>query len=277
MSVDMGQRLAPAKSGSLGIRVLSAAVLAPPALAALYVGPPYSSVLIVAAGLIGFWEWLRLCTGEHIGRGGWLALAFVAGALLAAAITEYHFAGWLSLLGVMAVLTLQRDESRVGTIWLALGTAYLPVACAAFLWLRADPEAGRTLILWLLFVVWTTDIAAYFSGRAIGGPKLAPHISPKKTWAGLIGGAIAAAVVGPLVLATTSGEMHVARWAAASATLAVVAQVGDLFESAFKRTFGAKEASGLIPGHGGLLDRIDGLLAAALVVAATLWLTGEGQ
>lgn len=277
MNGATGRRLAPAKSGNLGIRIVSAVILAPPALAALYVGAPYSTVLVVAAGLVAFWEWLRLCTGARVGSAAWLALAFVAGALLAAAFAHYRYAGWLSLLGAMSALALHRNQVRGDTIWLALGTAYVPMACAAFLWLRADPQAGRALVLWLLFVVWTTDIAAYGAGRGIGGPKLAPRISPKKTWAGLAGGTLAAAIVGPIVLASATEEFHLARWAAASATLAVVAQVGDLFESALKRTFDAKEASGLIPGHGGLLDRIDGLLAAALVAAATLWLTGEGQ
>lgn len=277
MNGGTGLRLAPAKSRNLGVRVLAAAVLAPPAFAALYIGPPYSTTLVVAVGIVAFWEWVRLCTGGQLGRTAWLALAFVSGALVAAAFGSYEYAGWLALLGTMSVLALHRNEPHTDSIWLALGTAYVPMACAAFLWLRADPQAGRALALWLLFVVWTTDTAAYFSGRAIGGPKLAPHISPKKTWAGLVGGALAAAIMGPIVLAAATGDIHPVRWAAASATLAIVAQVGDLFESALKRRVGAKEASGLIPGHGGLLDRIDGLLAAALVVAATLWLTGEGQ
>lgn len=277
MNAGTGLRLAPARSRNLSIRILAAAVLAPPAFAALYVGPPYSTALVLAVGAVAFWEWVRLCTHGQLGWTSRLALAFVAGALFAATLAHYQYAGWLALTGAMSVLALHRNEPHTNSTWLALGTAYLPMACAAFLWLRADPEAGRALALWLLFVVWTTDTAAYFAGRAIGGPKLAPHISPKKTWAGLVGGALAAAIVGPIVLAIATGDLRLVRWAAASATLAIVAQVGDLFESALKRRVGAKEASGLIPGHGGLLDRIDGLLAAALVVAATLWLTGEGQ
>jgi phosphatidate cytidylyltransferase len=131
-------------------------------------------------------------------------------------------------------------------------------------------------VFWLFAVVWATDTAAYISGRLIGGPKLAPRFSPNKTWAGLIGGALAAALVG-VIAATLMGDAPMPSMALASAGLAVVAQAGDLVESALKRRFGVKDASTLIPGHGGVLDRLDGMLFAAPVFVALMMWTGGVQ
>jgi phosphatidate cytidylyltransferase len=141
-----------------------------------------------------------------------------------------------------------------GTVWIALGTI-------AFLWLAADPAAGRATAFWLLALVWVNDTAAYAAGRLIGGPRLAPRISPNKTWAGFWGGVLAAAATG-WIAAVLAGGSPLAL-AGVSLVLAVAAQLGDLAESLAKRHFGVKDSSQLIPGHGGLLDRVDGLLAAA--------------
>jgi phosphatidate cytidylyltransferase len=157
--------------------------------------------------------------------------------------------------------------------WVALGIVYIGVPVAAILWLR---DQDRETAFWLLLVVWATDIMAYTAGRLIGGWKLMPQVSPKKTWAGLIGGVIGAAIVGGLV----ADGLHLAidAWllAAASAVLALVSQAGDLFESAVKRHFHAKDSGALIPGHGGILDRIDGLMAAAPAAAVFCLLLGGG-
>ena len=128
-------------------------------------------------------------------------------------------------------------------------------------------------MLWLFAVVWATDIGAYAAGRTIGGPKLAPAISPNKTWSGLAGGVALAAAVGAIA-AWIQGAVDVVLLAAVSGVLAVVAQGGDLLESRLKRRVGAKDSSNLIPGHGGFLDRFDGILAAALVVSGSIWLRG---
>jgi phosphatidate cytidylyltransferase len=129
-------------------------------------------------------------------------------------------------------------------------------------------------LLWVLGVVWATDTGAYIAGRRIGGPKLAPRVSPNKTWAGLFGGIAAAGLVGLAAAALVAG---VSPWIAAplSAALAIVEQAGDLFESAVKRRFGVKDSSNLIPGHGGVLDRVDGLLSVSLAVAALSWMVGH--
>jgi phosphatidate cytidylyltransferase len=128
--------------------------------------------------------------------------------------------------------------------------------------------------VWLLLVVWTTDIGAYFAGRSIGGPKLAPRISPGKTWAGLVGGMAAAGLVGGLLTALAGAGFWLA--AGLGALLAAVAQAGDLFESRLKRHAGVKDSGHLIPGHGGLLDRIDGLVFAAPTFALVVALMGQG-
>lgn len=158
-------------------------------------------------------------------------------------------------------------------VWVAVGAVYvgLPVLC--ILWLR---DEDRETALWLMAAVWATDSAAYGAGRIIGGWKLLPSVSPNKTWAGLAGGVVGAAIVGALL--TAGFGLKASPWtlAAASAILALVAQGGDLFESAVKRHFGVKDAGRLIPGHGGLLDRIDGLLAAAPVAAIFCLALGGG-
>jgi phosphatidate cytidylyltransferase len=153
-----------------------------------------------------------------------------------------------------------------GNGWLAGGVAYLVLPCAALLWLRHDAADGRALAFWLIAVVWATDIGAYFAGRLIGGPKLAPAISPNKTWAGLLGGAVAAALVGAVTTTLTAADSLPAM-VTVSVMLGVCAQLGDLAESSLKRRFGAKDTSALIPGHGGVLDRVDGLMTAALLLA----------
>ena len=143
----------------------------------------------------------------------------------------------------------------------------------AFLWLHGLPIVGPWLILWLCAVVAATDTGAYFAGRAIGGVKLAPRVSPGKTWSGLAGGVAFAALVGG-ALGAFVDRLPFWQGAFGGACLAVVAQLGDLFESGVKRNFHVKDASGLIPGHGGMLDRMDGLVAATTVAAAAVWLNG---
>jgi phosphatidate cytidylyltransferase len=136
----------------------------------------------------------------------------------------------------------------------------------ALIWLRNDAPAGRDLVLWLVVSVWAVDIGAYVAGRLIGGPRLAPSVSPNKTWAGLAGG-VGLAAATSAGFAGANGHPHLFGPAALGALLGCTAQAGDLAESWVKRRFGVKDTSGLIPGHGGLLDRVDGLLIVALVVA----------
>jgi phosphatidate cytidylyltransferase len=155
------------------------------------------------------------------------------------------------------------------------GLAYVAVAGAAMLWLRYDPVAGRADVLFLLVVVWAGDIGAYLIGRWIGGPRMAPHISPGKTWSGAVGGLLAAVAAG-LVAAHVLSDATTWRVVVVAATLGIVAQAGDLLESFVKRRLAVKDSGHLIPGHGGLFDRLDGVMAAAPVAAVLALTLGPG-
>jgi phosphatidate cytidylyltransferase len=267
------QLLIPDNLSPLAQRVLAALVLAPPVLLALYLGSPYSDLLIFAAAGISAWEWARLCGGGSLQLTGMAVIASVLLAVLSAALGSYEIAAWVVVVGAMAVAVIAANHQQESVSWYVGGVLYLSWSCIAFIWLRQDETLGVIGILWLLLVVWGTDIGAYFAGRSLGGPKLAPRFSPNKTWSGLAGGGATAALVG-LVAAIWMPEMPMLLLAILSAMIAVVAQIGDLFESSLKRRFDAKDSSNLIPGHGGLLDRIDGVLAASLAVAAIAWLAG---
>lgn len=267
MTGDMARRSAPGKWSGLGLRVLTGALLAPPVLLTLYAGPPYSDALLIAAGGVAAWEWARLCRGGQWDLSVGLAIGSVALSIAVAAAGVPSVATWLAAAGAMAVLVYAaRGQPQADAAWTSLSVAYIAPAFLAFQWLRGQGDEGFWTVLWLMALVWATDVGAFFAGRLIGGPKLLPAVSPKKTWAGLFGGMLAAAAIG--LCAAALGGGAALRLALGSAALALVAQLGDLFESGLKRRFGAKDSSGLIPGHGGLLDRIDGLIAVSLVYGA---------
>lgn len=259
------------KSG-LGLRLASALILVPVALLAVIFGTPWFDALVVAFGAVMAWEWGRL-----VGGGPLMPSAVIGVIAVVAAILAIHVVpAWqsIALLGLGAVLAAAvTGVGRGKAGWYALGVLYVGLPCIAILWLRAG-ELGLETLLWIFALVWATDTGAYFAGRAIGGPKLMPSVSPKKTWAGLAGGVIAAALAGAvagLLIDQASPWML----AAVSVVLAVIEQTGDLGESALKRRFGVKDSGGLIPGHGGALDRVDGLVTVVLAVAVVSALSGE--
>ncbi len=177
---------------------------------------------------------------------------------------------WFEGLIIAGCLVLIREWWRLcagaAIAWPAIGVAYIALAGGALIYLRSGGETGRDALFWLLSVVWASDIGAFAAGRLIGGPRLAPRISPNKTWAGVAGGLLAAAAAGGTAIFVLGGGPA---WLATAlgAGIGAVAQAGDLAESALKRRFGVKDAGGWIPGHGGLLDRVDGLMIAAVVAA----------
>ena len=252
-----------AHGGELTLRICSALVLAPLAIGTAYLGGwPFALFWSLAA--IGvFWEWSALVAGDRRGSivmvGGAalvISLALAAGGRLGAAIL-------VIALGIVATATIAPKRQRE---WVAGGLPYAGTIGIAPIVLRSDPEDGFVAMIFLFAIVWTTDVAAYFVGRMIGGPKLLPRVSPKKTWSGAIGGLAAAvlAAIAVVKLAGLSGWLSIALIAA---ILSAVAQAGDLFESQLKRRFGAKDSGHLIPGHGGLMDRLDGFVFAAAVAA----------
>jgi phosphatidate cytidylyltransferase len=155
---------------------------------------------------------------------------------------------------------------RSGDPWLAGGVFYLGLPCVCLVWLRGDPEFGRVWVFWLLAIVWSSDVGAYLTGSLIGGPRLAPRISPKKTWSGFAGGLVFACLAGA-IMTSALGLSDFFGISVASVAVGLCAQVGDLFESWVKRAFGVKDSGALIPGHGGLLDRIDALMVASAATA----------
>ncbi|MGK2871444.1 MAG: phosphatidate cytidylyltransferase [Alphaproteobacteria bacterium] len=258
----------PGFPSDLKIRALSALVLAPIVLGAVWLGDLPFLLMIAVAIILMACEWARLtCAPNWYIEGCILAVSGVAAAQLIVQSGETSGVLQISLVCV----TILAGMSLIGFMgwvrgeqlrWRLLGVPYISLGPASLVWLREQENVGLTLILWLLLVIWAMDIGAYFAGRAIGGPKLAPRVSPNKTWAGLIGGMTSAAIVGGAV-ASVSGFRPVLLLAVVSALLGAWSQAGDIAESYVKRHFGVKDMSNLIPGHGGILDRLDGLLFAA--------------
>ncbi|HWE75259.1 MAG TPA: phosphatidate cytidylyltransferase [Stellaceae bacterium] len=255
---------APHSSG-LTLRILSASVMVPVALAAVWFGSPYLPALVALLGAGMGWEWARM---SRLRSPSATLLVILGPFVSACAMAFGDEAGSVVLAIVFAggVALAERDLRL--RIWGALATLWIALPCAAILWLDRG-AFGREHIIYLFAVVWASDIGAYAFGRLIGGPKLAPALSPNKTWAGAIGGLGCAMVIGALAAAAfTDGSP--ALLLAISAVVAIAAQVGDLIESFAKRCFNVKDSGALIPGHGGLLDRLDSLLLAALALALAL-------
>jgi len=247
-------------------RVLSALVLAPIALGMAWAGPwPFAGLLCIAAILMAHELGRMLLESGDLAKVSLLALAGMAAVLLTALGTVPGAV--LVTIGFMLV-GLANRLARGQKLWTGVvAYLYLCLPLIAFAWLRVSPQEGLLAVVWLLMLVWMTDTFAYLSGSMIGGPKLAPRISPSKTWAGFVGGIIGATLVG-VAAAELWGQASHLQLGAVSAAVGMLAQLGDLFESALKRRAGLKDSGRLIPGHGGLLDRVDGLVAAAGGVGA---------
>jgi phosphatidate cytidylyltransferase len=257
----------------LRTRTIFGALMAAIALAAVFLGDVVFGALIGAGAVILGWEWVRLCGEGRFGRTGIVVAGTLAAICVLAFLDHVALALSGSLVGAVAVFVVARLGARTRPLWAAAGMIYIGIPVVALIWLRGHEWSGERLILWLMLSVAATDIGAFFAGRLIGGPRLAPRISPKKTWAGLGGAMVASALVGA-AFGWLDGQAPPARiLAVAGVVLAVVAQIGDLGESWVKRRFGAKDSSQLIPGHGGLLDRVDGLIVAAAVLALFQWIS----
>lgn len=252
----------PPRWSDLRRRLLSAALLVPPLVATVVLGGVVWTLTVAAIMALLAWEWVRLCRAPAA-RLGRPASPPQAGS------------------NALARLWRLPGGGPIASFWLPLGLVGIAVVGGAMLWLRRDPIVGLSNTLFLCLVVAAADVGGYAFGRTIGGPRLAPRVSPNKTWAGAIGGVLSAMVAGALAgyaLPSGAGVLAASPVGALSVAglLAVVATAGDLFESWIKRRCDVKDTSGLIPGHGGLLDRLDGLLAAAPVAALLAWRADAG-
>lgn len=261
------------KRGSFELRVLSALALAPLPIAAVWFGSPWLPLLTAAAAAVMAWEWGRLCRHGRFGATEIVLVGAVLAAVATAALAPFALAVGFAFAGAGLVFWAAHERADRDARWTAAGVLWVGLPCIALLWL-AHAEARRATLLWILAVVWATDIGAYAVGRLAGGPRLAPRLSPHKTWSGLIGGVISAGLAG-WITAALLGISPALPLILTSAGLAIVEQFGDLAESMAKRRFGVKDSSGLIPGHGGLLDRVDGLLAVIPAVALLTVLGGR--
>jgi phosphatidate cytidylyltransferase len=248
-------------SRNLWQRVAAALVLAPVAIAAAYAGGWWWAVLVTLATIGLYVEWLTVtCSARTIGVtvAGSVALALAMPFL---AVGRVEGALVVLALGIIAV-AVRSPQPR---IWVVGGYLYAAAAQLASVAVRIDEVAGLSALILVLLVVWGTDIGGYFAGRGIGGPKLWPRVSPKKTWSGAIGGFVASLAIAAGFSALGYGKPLPLLVLAAA--LSIAAQFGDLFESAVKRHFGVKDSSHIIPGHGGLMDRLDGFVAAIVLAA----------
>ncbi|MET0431500.1 MAG: phosphatidate cytidylyltransferase [Hyphomicrobium sp.] len=248
----------------LRLRVVSGVVIGVVALAMLYWSPGAFALLTFLVAAAMSWEWGAIVRGTMPDSG---LIVHILTVLAAAILTAGDMAGLAivaAIVGaaVVAVLTMATDRTRLS----GAGVLYTALPVVALGWLRSDETLGFLATLFVVLAVVITDIGAFAAGRTIGGPKLWPQISPNKTWSGLIGGISAAAIAG-ILFSWLSGTGGAAWLAGLGLIVGLVAQGGDLAESALKRHFGRKDSGDLIPGHGGFMDRMDGLVSASVAAA----------
>lgn len=249
------------------MRAGMAAILAPLGLWAVYVGGWPLILATAACGVVAGFEWTRMASQAEI---AWVRMAQYA--LLGATAAGAAYAGSQSIelvalvaLGGAVLAGALAVVGKGSLSSMAFGAIYTSLPFGCFVWIRELAGQGPWLLMAILAIVWTTDIGAYFAGRGFGGPLLSPKDSPNKTWNGAIGALVCAGLAGAAVARAGGGDF--AHWLAFGLVLSVVSQLGDLLESRFKRLYGVKDTSGLIPGHGGVLDRLDGLMAATVAAA----------
>jgi len=269
------QTRAPLIGADLSVRAAAAVVLAALALIAAWIGGFWFMALWFVGGAVALWEWQRLIGGERL----WARIAVGALTLLAVAPLALHGAkSWTVAAMAIGAVAAGAAGGRSGrAVWTAAGVFYAAAILAAPTLLDASPAYGFAAILWLFAVVWGADTFAFLGGRLIGGPRLLPRVSPGKTWSGAIVGTFAGAVAGAVVgFLAMHGGVRLAPLFWLGVAAAIVGQIGDLGESAMKRHFTVKDSSRLIPGHGGVLDRLDAFVAAAVFAALVGWARSDG-
>lgn len=254
---------------SLKTRALTALLAGIPAVLVFYWGSPW--VELMATLLCGAMalEWSRLVSAGELSGSSVLMTVTSVSAIILLVLNNPTYAAVILLLGSLLTYISSRLDRQGRSLWMALGCYYVALPCLSLIWLHSSLLGGRMLLLWLVGLVWLTDIFAYVGGMLIGGKKLAPFISPNKTWAGSLTGLAAAMVWGVGFQEWANLPSHWLWMVILSGAFSVLAQIGDLLESAVKRHFGVKDSGNWLPGHGGLLDRIDGF---TLTLPLLLWL-----
>lgn len=253
---------------NLQLRVISGVVLAVAVLALTWLGGfPFRLFAVVMAAAI-FHEWLFMRSGQN--KVHLLLSRFVLAGALSLLLVGFPPAYVLGGIAIAAVIAAISGTVSGSGLWAYHGILYSAIPCAALSFLRGTDSDGFWTVVFLFAIVWGTDTIAYFTGRAIGGPKLAPSISPGKTWSGAVGGTVGGMLAAVLVALFAWDNVSLLAIIVTALLLSVASQIGDLFESAVKRWHGVKDSGNLIPGHGGVMDRVDGLVAAA-VVLFILW------
>ncbi|GAB4521884.1 MAG: phosphatidate cytidylyltransferase [Amphiplicatus sp.] len=256
---------------SLAQRIVSSLILAPGALVAAYTGGAVFAAVVAFAAIVMVFEWTRMIEKREFSPAFYALAAASAAALTLAAAGRFPISFAICGLAAFAGGVL---ASRVGRrpLWVGFGALYILAPCAALIWLREAVENGRALTIMLLLIVWAADTGGYVGGRLVGGPKMNPVLSPAKTWAGAAGGVIFGALAGLACARWIYGAGPFAVYAVAGGCLGLASILGDMAESAFKRVFGVKDTSGFIPGHGGFLDRLDGMIFATTAMTLALFL-----
>lgn len=255
---------------ALAIRAASAAALAPATLAAAWAGGPAFAALVAFMTVLMCFEWSRMVEGRELSPAFYaLAIPGAAGVVFASSGAFPAAFACCAAAGVGGAWMARRRAETAA--WVAFAAPYVLAPSVALLWLREHADYGRGLTILLFAIVWSADTGAYFAGRLVGGPKLSPRISPAKTWAGAAGGFALGALAGAVGCSRIYGGEAYGAYAAMGGALGVASILGDLAESAFKRNFGIKDMSGFIPGHGGVLDRLDGMIFATAAMTAVLY------
>jgi phosphatidate cytidylyltransferase len=260
-----------ADDGALWKRAASAVVLVPLTIGALNAGGAAFSALVAFLGIVMTFEWSRMIENGRDFSQTFAALGLGGGAAFVAAAAGQYAAAF----GICAIAgAAAAERARFGarrSLWAAFGAAYIIAPSIALIWLRNETENGAPLVLMLFLIVWAADTGGYIAGRLVGGPKLSPAISPAKTWAGAVGGLVLGGLAGMAAAHWVWGEGEILRYAVIGGSLGLASILGDMTESAFKRVFGVKDSSGFIPGHGGALDRLDGMIFATTAMALVLY------
>lgn len=251
---------------NLQLRVMSGIVLIVAVLALTWAGGMWFRLLCVGIGAAVLYEWTSMTLPNDSQPAHRVVLSVLLGAVLVLLLTGAPASILLLVAAAGLVVGIVHAVVVKAGVWPVAGLAYAALCAISLAMLRGSDADGLVVTLFLFAIVWSTDIFAYFVGRSIGGPKLAPSISPGKTWSGAIGGTVAAVVAGLLVALYAGMAWGLMALALLVVVLSIVSQLGDLFESRLKRKYQVKDSSHLIPGHGGVMDRVDGLAAAALAL-----------